>query len=149
MLECSTWDRGVVCLSLSGGTILLPCAIHVIIYLVLVQPRICPDMTDIFWLGCKISTSNNRGPQLLSASVRHVLKGLLFGEGTMMELRNVLFSAKYWFNLDGQGTSRHDWKMLTAIKNQRKITKETLISKLCCSCVRLLVHRFIFSMLLD
>ena len=47
-------------------------------------------------------------------------------------------------------------KMLTATqnintnekKNQRKITKEPLISKLCCSCVRLLVHRFIFSMLL-
>ena len=33
-------------------------------------------------------------------------------------------------------------------QNQLKITKETLISKLCCSCVRLLVHRFIFSMLL-
>ena len=47
-------------------------------------------------------------------------------------------------------------KMLTATqnintngkKNQHKITKEQLISKLCCSCVRLLVHRFIFSMLL-
>ena len=46
-------------------------------------------------------------------------------------------------------------KMLTATqnintneKNQRKITKEPLISKLCCSCVRLLVHRFIFSVLL-
>ena len=31
--------------------------------------------------------------------------------------------------------------------NQLKITKETLIYKLCCSCVRLLVHRFILSML--
>ena len=31
--------------------------------------------------------------------------------------------------------------------NQLKITKKTLIYKLCCSCVRLLVHRFILSML--
>ena len=34
-------------------------------------------------------------------------------------------------------------------QNQLKITKETLISELCCSCVRLLVHRFNFSMLLE
>ena len=27
---------------------LFPCARHVILYLVLVQPRICPDMTDSF-----------------------------------------------------------------------------------------------------
>ena len=46
-------------------------------------------------------------------------------------------------------------KLLTATQNtnankqnQLKITKETLIFKLCCSCVRLLVHRSIFSMLL-
>ena len=25
---------------------LFPCARHVILYLVLVQPRVCPDMTD-------------------------------------------------------------------------------------------------------
>ena len=31
-------------------------------------------------------------------------------------------------------------------QNQLKITKETLISNFCCSCVRLLVHRFTFSM---
>ena len=48
---------------------LFPCARHVILYLVLVQPRICLDMTEFFRLGCKISTSNNRGPKLLSASV--------------------------------------------------------------------------------
>ena len=74
----------------------------------------------------------------------------------MKELSNVLFSAKYRSNLDGQGNVA-TWlkKMLTATQNinknekyQRKITKETLISKLCCSCVRLLVHRFIFSVLL-
>ena len=47
---------------------LFPCARHVILYLVLVQPRICSDITDFFLLGCKLSTSNNRGPQLLSAS---------------------------------------------------------------------------------
>ena len=33
--------------------------------------------------------------------------------------------------------------------NQLKITKETLISNFVCSCVRLLVHRFTFSMLYD
>ena len=74
----------------------------------------------------------------------------------MMELSNVLFSAKYWFNLDGQANVVTGLKkMLTATQNinangkyQRKITKETLISKLCCSCARLLVHRFIFSVLL-
>ena len=27
---------------------LFPCAGHIILYLVLVQPRICPDMTDFF-----------------------------------------------------------------------------------------------------
>ena len=32
-------------------------------------------------------------------------------------------------------------------QNLRKITKETLISNFCCSCVRLLVHRFTLSML--
>ena len=57
----------------------------------------------------------------------------------------------YYLNLDGQGNVATGLKkMLTATQNsntnekiQRKITKETLISKLCCSCVRLLVHRFI------
>ena len=47
MVECSTRDRGAVELSLSGGTMLFPCARHVILYLVLVQPRICPDVTDL------------------------------------------------------------------------------------------------------
>ena len=30
---------------------LFPCARHVILYLVLVQPRIGPDMTDLFLTG--------------------------------------------------------------------------------------------------
>ena len=34
-------------------------------------------------------------------------------------------------------------------QNQFKITKETLISNFCCSCVRLLVHRLTFSMLYE
>ena len=34
-------------------------------------------------------------------------------------------------------------------QNQLKITKETLISNFCCSCVRLPVHRFTFSMLYE
>ena len=34
-------------------------------------------------------------------------------------------------------------------QNQLKITKETLSSNFCCSCVRLLVHRFTFSMLYE
>ena len=33
--------------------------------------------------------------------------------------------------------------------NQLKITKETFISNFCCSCVRLLVHMFTFSMLYE
>ena len=47
-------------------------------------------------------------------------------------------------------------KMLSATQksninkqNQLKITKETLSSNFCCSCVRLLVHRFTFSMLYE
>ena len=50
-------------------------------------------------------------------------------------------------------TSRHECKKVGSdAKYQCKqtkstqITKETLISKLCCSCVRLLVHMFIFCM---
>ena len=34
-------------------------------------------------------------------------------------------------------------------QNQLKITKEKLNSNFCCSCVRLLVHRFTFSMLYE
>ena len=34
-------------------------------------------------------------------------------------------------------------------QNQLKITKETLKSNFCCSCVRLLVHRFTFSMIYE
>ena len=44
-----------------------------------------------------------RSTVALYQCVRRVFKGLLFGEGSMMELSNVIFSAKYWFNLDGQG----------------------------------------------
>ena len=51
---------------------LFPCARHVILCLVLVQPRICPHMTDFFLLGCKVSTSNHRGQQLPSATVLDV-----------------------------------------------------------------------------
>ena len=75
----------------------------------------------------------------------------------MMELSNVLFSAKYWVNLQCRWPGKRrdrTAKMLTATQNidtnekyRHKIAKETHISKLCCSCVRLLVHRFIFSVL--
>ena len=34
-------------------------------------------------------------------------------------------------------------------QNELKIIKETLISNFCCSCVRLLVHMFPFSMLYE
>ena len=67
--------------------------------------------------------------------------------------QDTLFSAKYCFNLGGQETSRHGCKMLAATQNintnkqnQLKITKET---QFCCSCVRLLVHRFTFSLLYE
>ena len=46
MVDCSTWDKGAVGLSLSGGTTLFPCAKHVILYLVLVQPRKRHDMAE-------------------------------------------------------------------------------------------------------
>ena len=46
MVECSTWDQGVVGLSLTGGTMLFPCARHVKLYLVLVQPWKRLDMTE-------------------------------------------------------------------------------------------------------
>ena len=39
--------------------------------------------------------------------------------------------------------------MQNIIANQLKITKETLFSNFCCSCVRLLVHRFTFNMLYE
>ena len=48
MVECLTLDKGVVGFSLYGGTILFPCARHVIHYVVLVQPRKLPDMTENF-----------------------------------------------------------------------------------------------------
>ena len=48
MVKCLTLDKGIVGLSLSGGTILFPCARHVIHYVVLVQPRKRPDMTENF-----------------------------------------------------------------------------------------------------
>ena len=51
MVECLTLDKGAVGLSLSGGTILFPCARHVILYLVLVQPRKRRDMTENFLTG--------------------------------------------------------------------------------------------------
>ena len=40
----------------------------------------------------------------------------------MMELSNVLFSAKYWFNLDGQGTE----KMLTSMQNINTNEKKSM-----------------------
>ena len=67
----------------------------------------------------------------------------------MIALQDTLFSAKYWFKLGGQETSRHgcinvgsDANINTNKQNQLKITKETLISNFCCSFVRLPVHRF-------
>ena len=52
----SFWDKGVVGLSFSGGTMLCPCARHVMLYLVLVQPRKHPNMTENFLTGIKVST---------------------------------------------------------------------------------------------
>ena len=69
MVECSTSDKGVVGYSFSGGTVLCPCARHAMLYLVLVQPRIQPDMTENFLTGIYRINSNHRGLQLLSASV--------------------------------------------------------------------------------
>ena len=62
----------------------------------------------------------------------------------------------YRLNLGGQDTSRMASKMLAATQNintnkqnQPKITIEKFISNFCCSCVRLLVHKFSFSMLYE
>ena len=59
----------MVGLSFSGGTMLCPCARHVVLYLVLVQPRKRPDMAENFVTGMESINSNYRGLQLLSASV--------------------------------------------------------------------------------
>ena len=48
---------------------LCPCARHVMLYSVLVQPRKHPEMTENFLTGIESINSNHRGPQLLSASV--------------------------------------------------------------------------------
>ena len=48
---------------------LCPCARHVMLYSVLVQPRKNPDLTEKFLTGMLRINSNHRGPQLLSASV--------------------------------------------------------------------------------
>ena len=79
----------------------------------------------------------------------------------MKALRNVL--SKTLYSLLSTGSTKvarkrrvMAAKMLSATQNintnkqnQLKITKETLISNFCCSCVRLLVHRFTFSMLYE
>ena len=48
---------------------LCPCARHATLYLVLVQPRKHPDMTENVLTGMSNTSSNHRGPQSLSASV--------------------------------------------------------------------------------
>ena len=77
----------------------------------------------------------------------------------MKALQNVL--SKTLYSLLSTGSTKVNRKrrvmaakMLAATQktnankqNQLKITKETLISNFCCRCVRLLVHRFSFSML--
>ena len=51
-----------------------------------------------------------------------------------------LFSARYWFNLGGQETLRHGCKNVGSVQTNKM--NYTLISNFCCSCVRLLVHKF-------
>ena len=48
-------------MSLSGGTILCPYARHVILHLVLVQPRKRPDMAENFLTGMGGSRGDDRG----------------------------------------------------------------------------------------
>ena len=68
-----------------------------------------------------------------------------FNESTLKcpKLDN-LFSAKYWFNLRDRKRRVMAAKML-AVTQQTKSTQKYF----CCSCVRLLVHRFTFSMLYE
>ena len=87
-----------------------------------------------------------------------MIKESLFCKGLMGALRNALSKTLYslvlvqprwtgnvaaWMQKCWQRRKRS----IQTNKNQLKITKETLISNCCCSCVRLLVHRFTFSML--
>ena len=84
----------------------------------------------------------------------------------MKAFRNVL--SKILYSLLSTGSTKVDQKrrvmaakmmgakMMAATQNintnkqnQLKITKKTLISIFCCNCVRLLVHRFTFSMLYE
>ena len=52
VVECLTRDRGVAASSLTGGTVLYPCARHFILCLVLVQRRkTCPDITEKLLTG--------------------------------------------------------------------------------------------------
>ena len=51
---------------------LCPCESRVVLYLVPVQPRKHPDMTENFLTGMYSINSNNRGPQLLIVSVLYL-----------------------------------------------------------------------------
>ena len=91
------------------------------------QKFLDPRMT-----GMKSINSNNRDPQLLSASVldlwfkNRYFEKVQWKHFEMFKVRNFLFSAKYWFNLGGQETSRHGCKNVGSdAKHQYKQTKST------------------------
>ena len=59
--ECLTQDQGVAGLSLTGGTASRPGARHIMLCLILVQPRrIYPDWTDKMLTGHNESNQTNK-----------------------------------------------------------------------------------------
>ena len=68
--------------------------------------------------------------------ISKTLYSLLSAGSTLMDMKRRVMAAKMLAATQNINTSK---------QNQLKIAKETLISNFCCSCVRLLVHRFTFS----
>ena len=81
MVECLTSDREAVGFSLSGGTILFPCARHVIFYLVLVQPRKRPGMIEHFLTGMGGSRGGGTGGPDSPPLKEHIKIGFLSNTG--------------------------------------------------------------------
>ena len=68
VVECLTWDRGVVGSSLTGVTALCPCARHIYPCLVLVQPRKTrPNIIERLLTGTYRIKSNKQTKQLANS----------------------------------------------------------------------------------
>ena len=131
---------------------MFPCARHVILYLLLVQARKRPDMTENFLTGMggsrggtgvrtppppplkitQMGFLSNTGPEPLKISK-------LLGQNSMLGHHGDASETPFKWRFAGEAMMAQN--ITTNKQNQLKITKETLISIFCCSCVRLLVHR--------